>query len=303
MIVTAKRIAEFLGVLPAGKLYREVSLVAKLLPGQEDALSFCKLDNSDSIKMLEDSLSSVIVCPGTLMVTISNLDKILKTKTLIPATNPRLSFAKVAQKFFPWRKVSVGTHPTAVVSPEAKISPLASIGPFSIISEGVEIGEDSVLYGHVTVYPNCKIGARVVIKSGTVIGGEGFGYVADEHGGRIQFPHIGRVVIEDDVEIGANTCIDRGALGDTLIKQGAKIDNLVHVAHNVTIGRNCCVICLVGIGGSVEIGDNSWIGISASIKNQKKIGKNVTVGMGAVVTKDIPDNETWIGNPAHPMVP
>ncbi|MBI2446482.1 MAG: UDP-3-O-(3-hydroxymyristoyl)glucosamine N-acyltransferase, partial [Parcubacteria group bacterium] len=115
----------------------------------------------------------------------------------------------------------------------------------------------------------------------------------------IQFPHVGGVIIEDGVEIGANTCVDRGALGDTIIREGAKIDNLVHIAHNVIIGKNCRIICLVGIGGSVEIGDDSFIGISASIKNQKKIGKNVTVGMGAVVTKDIPDNTIVIGNPAR----
>lgn len=184
-------------------------------------------------------------------------------KTLILVPRPRLAFMKVANEFFPWREVSE-IHPTAVIS-------------------------------------NAKIGKNVRIGAGTVIGGEGFGYMPDEDGELIQFPHIGGVIIEDDVEIGANVCIDRGALGDTIIGRGTKIDNLVHVAHNVKIGKNCQIICLVGVGGSVEIGDNSFVGISACIKNQIKIGKNVMVGMGAVVVKDVPDNITVAGNPANPI--
>lgn len=185
-------------------------------------------------------------------------------KTLILVPQPRLAFMKVANKFFPWRETTSSIHPTAVIS-------------------------------------NAKIGKNVIIGAGTVIGSEGFGYMPDEKGKLVQFPHIGGVIIEDDVEIGANVCIDRGALGDTIIGRGTKIDNLVHVAHNVKIGKNCQIICLVGIGGSVEIGDNSFVGISASIRNQVKIGKNVIIGMGAVVIKDVPDNMTVAGNPASPI--
>ena len=184
-------------------------------------------------------------------------------KTLILVPQPRLAFMKVANEFFPWRETS-GIHPTAVIS-------------------------------------NAKIGKNVIIGAGAVIGGEGFGYMPDENGELIQFPHIGKVIIEDDVEIGANVCIDRGALGDTIIGKGTKIDNLVHIAHNVEIGKNCQIICHVSLGGSVKIGDNSFIGIGASIRNQIKIGKNVMVGMGAVVVKDVPDNTTMVGNPANPI--
>ncbi|MBU2082164.1 UDP-3-O-(3-hydroxymyristoyl)glucosamine N-acyltransferase [Patescibacteria group bacterium] len=184
-------------------------------------------------------------------------------KTFILVPQPRLAFMKAANEFFPWRDTP-GIHPTAVIS-------------------------------------NAEIGKNVRIGAGTVIGGEGFGYMPDENGELIQFPHIGGVIIEDNVEIGVNVCIDRGALGDTIIGRGTKIDNLVHVAHNVKIGKNCQIICLVGIGGSVEIGDNSFVGISACIRNQIKIGKNAVIGMGAVVVKNVPDNMTVAGNPANPI--
>jgi UDP-3-O-[3-hydroxymyristoyl] glucosamine N-acyltransferase len=296
MTPTARDIAGFLGVVPMGDPDRCANKLASLNPGEDGALSFCKRDTPESVPLIEGSLSSVVICPDSLHLNV------LPEKTLIPVRVPRLAFAKVANKFFPWRKVEPGVHPTAIVSWEARVHPGAHIGPYCIVSEGVEIGEDTVLHGRVTVYPNCRIGNRVIIKSGTVIGSEGFGFMPDEDGNQIPFPHVGAVIIEDDVEIGANTCIDRGALGATLIKQGAKIDNLVHVAHNVEIGRNCFVVCHVGLGGSVVIGDNSYIGISAVIRNQLKIGSRVMVGMGAVVTKDVPDGVTVMGNPARPKV-
>lgn len=296
MSVTAREIAKFLNAPIWGDPNLLVALITKLLPGQDRALSFCKLDTADSLPSIKDSLCSIVICPDTLSKTI------LSNKTIIPVKNSKLAFVNVVNEFFPWRKFKPGIDPTAVIGSFVKIDRTVSIGPYCVIGDGVEIGQNSVLYGHVTIYSNCRIGDRVIINSGTVIGAEGFGHVSDEKGNLIAFPHIGGVVIEDDVEIGANTCIDRGALGDTLIKQGAKIDNLVHVAHNVEIGRNCFIVCHVGLGGSVQIGDNTYVGIAATIKNQKKIGKNVMIGMGAVVVKDVPDNTTVLGNPARPML-
>ena len=296
MRITEREISEFLNVPIWGRQNRPVVCVTKLLPGQDDALSFCKSDTADSLTSIQNSVCAVVICPDTLPETI------LGDKTVIPVQNPKLAFVKVVNKFFPWRRFKQGIHPTAVIDPTAKIDPSVSIGPYCIIGERVEIGQNSVLFGRVTIYPNCKIGAKVIINSGVVIGAEGLGYVTDENGDQLIFPHIGRVVIEDDVEIGANTCIDRGALGDTLVKQGVKIDNLVHIAHNVEIGRNCFITCHVGIAGSVKIGNNTYLGVGALIKNQKSVGKNVMVGMGAVVVKDVPDNITVIGNPASPMV-
>lgn len=291
--VSAGEIAIFLKARVLGNALRSAIEIAKLLPGKPNALSFCKYEDAAAAGLVLNSVSSIIICSKKL-----TFEPPIQGKTLICVSKPRLAFSKAANKFF--KNLLTGIHNTTVVS-LAKIAETASIGSHCVISDNVEIGENSVVCDNVSIYGNVKIGKNVVINTGVVIGAEGFGYEPDEDGTLVQFPHIGGVIIEDNVEIGANTCIDRGALGDTVIGEGAKIDNLVHVAHNVVIGKNCRIICLVGIGGSVEIGDGSLVGISASIKNQKKIGKNVVIGMGAVVTKDVPDSTTVIGNPAHPI--
>ena len=293
--MSAAEIQRFTKGMLFGDSSQIVTKIAKLLPGEKGALSFCKYETENSLKMITGSHSSVIICSDKLKAAW-----FLSGKAVIQVRSPRLAFSKVANKFFATiRYFATGIHETATVCLLAKVAPTVSIGPYCVISGYVRIGENSVIRGNVSVYGDVKIGKNVIINSGAVIGAEGFGYEPDEDGTLVQFPQIGGVIIEDNVEIGANTCVDRGALGDTIIREGAKIDNLVHVAHNVIIGKNCRIICLVGIGGSVEIGDGSFVGISASIKNQKKIGKNVVVGMGAVVTKDVPDNTIVIGNPAR----
>lgn len=296
--VSAREIAGFLKARVFGNAERKATKVARLLPGKSGALSFCKYEDAEASGMIWNSLSSIVICSENLKI-----EPPLQGKTLIYVSKPRLAFSKTVNKFFSLRNFTagIGIHSTATICLWAEIDSTAFIGPNCIISGNVEIGENSVIYGNVSIYGNVKIGKNVIINAGAVIGAEGFGYEPDEDGTLTQFPQIGGVIIEDNVEIGANTCVDKGALGDTIIREGAKIDNLVHVAHNVVIGKNCRIICLVGIGGSVEIGDSSFVGISASIKNQKKIGRNVVVGMGAVVTKDIPDNTTVIGNPARPI--
>jgi len=134
-----------------------------------------------------------------------------------------------------------------------------------------------------------------------VIGADGFGYQRNDKGEFEKFPHIGGVVIKDNVEIGSNTSIDRGALGNTIIEEGAKIDNLVHIAHNVKVGKHSAVIANSMIGGSTIIGDYSWVAPSVCMRDQISTGNNVTIGLGAVVLKSIPEGETWTGSPAKPL--
>lgn len=185
-------------------------------------------------------------------------------KRLIIVSNPRLCFIRVVREFFLPREAT-GIHPSAV------------------INDCVELGK------------NIRIGPN------STIGFDGFGFEPDKDGAYHRFPHVGKVIIGDNVEIGANTCIDRGALGDTIIGEGTKIDNLVHVAHNVRIGKNCMIIALTCLGGGVVIEDGAYVGIGAGIRNQIIIGEKAFIGMGAVVVKDVAPGVTVIGNPAKPM--
>lgn len=208
---------------------------------------------------------------ATEMITSSNAGLIIccgpsiSGKRLIIVSNPRLWFIRVVREFFLPREPP-GIHPSAVINYEC-----------------VELGEN------VRIGPNCTIGF------------EGFGFEGDKDGVYQRFPHVGKVILGDNVEIGANTCIDRGALEDTIIGEGTKIDNLVHVAHNVRIGKNCLIVALTCLGGGVIIEDGAYVGIGAGIRNQITIGEKAFIGMGAVVVKDVDPGVTVIGNPAKPM--
>lgn len=189
----------------------------------------------------------------------------LSSASCIVVDNPRSWFINVVRYFFlPREKPSI--HPSAEINYDC-----------------VEIGQN------VRIGPNCTIGF------------EGFGFEENEEGSHERFPHIGKVILCDYVEVGGNTCIDRGALEDTMIGEGTKIDNLVHIAHNVKIGKNCLIVALTCIGGGVEIGDGAYLGIGCSIRNQIRIGEKAFIGMGAVVVKDVDPGVTVIGNPARPM--
>jgi UDP-3-O-[3-hydroxymyristoyl] glucosamine N-acyltransferase len=153
-----------------------------------------------------------------------------------------------------------------------------------------------------TFRPYNNIHWSAQIGKNSVIGADGFGYARDEDGTLVKMPHQGNVVIEENVEIGSNTCIDRAVRGSTVIGSGTKIDNLVHIAHGVKIGKNCLIVAGAVIGGSCEIGDNCYIGIGAMIKNKIKIGKNAVIGMGAVVLRDVPEGATIIGNPGKELI-
>jgi UDP-3-O-[3-hydroxymyristoyl] glucosamine N-acyltransferase len=226
-------------------------------------------------------------------------DELLATKCFIVVENPKLAYLRLVEKYFV-ELPPFGVHPTAAVHSEAKIHPKTYIGPFTYIGR-CTIGEGTIIFGHCHIYDKVEIGRNVMIHAGTVIGADGFGYSRNEDGELEKFPHIGGVVIEDDVEIGANTCVDRGTLGNTVIRESAKIDNLVHIAHNCVIGKHSAVIANAMVGGSTEIGDYGWIAPSAALMNGITVGKNATIGLGAVLTKNVPDGETWAGVPAQPI--
>ena len=169
----------------------------------------------------------------------------------------------------------------------------------SVISAGVSVGEAGLLYPSVTVYSGSRIGDRVTIHAGARIGSDGFGYV-QQGGAHLKIPHVGRCLIEDDVEIGANTTIDRGSIDDTVVGAGTKIDNLVQIAHNVRVGRACLIMAQVGIAGSVRVEDGAMLLGQVGVSGHHTIGKRAIVAAQAGVFGDIPAGETWSGYPARP---
>jgi len=238
-------------------------------------------------------------------------------KILIRVPNARIGFAKALALFFPEPVFPAGVHPTAVIAATAHVDATAHIGPYCVVHEkarigarcilqggnhigdGCQLGEEVNLFPNVTLYPRSEIGNRVRIHAGSVIGSDGFGYVQD-NGIHRKVPQIGNVIIRDDVEIGSNVTIDRGALGPTIIGKGTKIDNLVQIGHNVNIGEHCLVISQVGVAGSTKIGNYVILAGQAGLAGHLRIGNRVTISAQAGVMSNIDDGEKWLGSPAQP---
>ena len=223
----------------------------------------------------------------------------IEGKVLIVVHNPKVALAEVGNYFFVEQPVK-GIHPTAFIAPEANIGQNCHIGPYCVIGKAT-IGDNAFIDSYVRIYDDVVMGHDCVIKAGAVLGGAGFGYERDEAGNKFRFPQIGQLIMGDYVEVGANTCIDRGALADTVIGDYTKINNLCHIAHNNKVGKNVTITGCVNISGSNVIDDNVWIAPNASVKGWVHIGEGAVVGMAAVVVKDIPAHETWVGNPAHKL--
>jgi UDP-3-O-[3-hydroxymyristoyl] glucosamine N-acyltransferase len=250
----------------------------------------------DAIANLRARLDGVtLICDQNAATTLLGLPN----TTLIVVPNARLAFMRAVARFFMPESPRGGVHPSALVHETAAVHPSATIGAFCVIGPGCVVGASCVLGPSVSLLQDVELGTRVCIAGGTVIGADGFGYERNEAGELEKFPHIGGVVIGDDVEIGSNTSIDRGTLNPTRIGARARIDNQVHVAHNVTVGEDAAIIAQAMIGGSVKIGDRAWIAPSATIMNQVSIGADAVVGLGAVVVKAVPDGTTVMGSPAQ----
>jgi UDP-3-O-[3-hydroxymyristoyl] glucosamine N-acyltransferase len=263
------------------------------------------------------SAAAAILTTPQLAAKISN-----PTKPILTVPQPRLAFAKAAQLLRP-SFAKEGIHPTAIVAASASIAGDVTIGPYAVIGEQVQIGErtrieagcviaegtiigaDCRIFPRVVIYPAVNLGNRVIIHAGCILGSDGFGYVRDAHTGEYtQFPQQGTLFIEGDVEIGANTTIDRGALEETRIARGAKLDNLVHIGHNVHIGRNVVIAAQTGISGSSTVGEGAILGGQVGIGEHAEVGPNVILGGGAgVLSKKKlrgPGMVFW-GRPAQPL--
>jgi UDP-3-O-[3-hydroxymyristoyl] glucosamine N-acyltransferase len=262
-------------------------------------------------KYLKDCKASAIIVGKDFPV------ETLKNIHIVVTDHPALAYIKTLQLFTKPRKRKAGLSKLAVVSKQSRIAKDVSIAPyvfidnkaviksgvtiypFVCIGENVIIDEGSTIYPHVTLYDNVAIGKNVTIHSGTVIGSDGFGYMWDGEK-HVKIPHIGKVIIEDNVEIGANVTIDRAELGQTIIKKGAKIDNLVQIAHNVSIGENSIIVSQVGISGSATIGKNVVLAGQAGVADHVTVGDNVMAGGRAGITGDVPPNSLISGTPHMP---
>ena len=288
-----REIADRLGLTWEGDGEREVLRVAPL-----DAAGSGELSFANSRRALRDAQSSAAGC----LLVPMDFDN-PGGRTVIRCPDPRAACAKVIPMLHAIPQPPRGIHPAALIGEDCVIGDGVSIGPLCVIGAGSRIGAGTVLYPGVHIYPGVEIGERVIIHSGAVIGADGFGFVF-ENGRYEKFPQVGRVVIGNDVEIGANCTIDRAALGVTSIGDGAKLDNMVHVAHNCSIGRHVVIAAQTGLAGGTVIEDYAVIG------GQVGMGDNVTVKSGAVVGSGAGilsskilrgGGEVWWGTPARPL--
>ncbi len=265
--------------------------IEPILSGSKTDLTFCRFYNETADDWIANSAAGFVIVPEEYFQS----PKLQASTSYIFAEHPRLALLNFIRAF--WRAdVTKCGSKTSPIHPSAKIGKNVRIGMFCVIGPGVEIGDDSII-GNNTTIENAKIGKRCHIGNNVAIGGEGFGF-EDEAQEVLKFPHIGGVIMGEDVRVGSCTCIDRASLGNTIVHDAVKIDNLVHIAHNVTIGRAAKVVAMTIVGGSTKIGENAWIAPGASLRDWINIGDNALVGLGAVVTKDVNTDSAVVGNPA-----
>ena len=307
-VLTAAAIAEIVGGNLQGDANANITSIAPLDRARAGQLSFCA--SAKYAPMLAETQASVVLVSPDVAQEQTRAARIVvpKPQESLLALLPRLYRAPTRQP---------GVHPTVVIGRGARIGADAAIGPYvhigdgavvgdratldahCVLGAGVTLGDDVHLYPNVTVYSGTRIGNRVAVHSAAVIGSDGFGYVY-RNGAHTKIPHVGRCIIEDDVEIGAGTTIDRGSIDDTVIGAGTKIDNLVMIAHNVRVGRLVLIAAQAGISGSARIEDGVVIGGQVGLQGHHTIGKGAKIGGQSGVFGDVPPGETWSGYPARP---
>ena len=306
MTYTATQIAEFIGGQVIGDGSTLLHRFAPVNSAEPGDLTFAE-NEAFFEKAIQSAASAILI----------DSDISTCSKTCIRVPQARVGFAKALALFFPEPAFSPGIHPSAVVAPSSKIDSTAHVGPHCIVGERVEIGpraglqgvnvigedsaigEDTRLFPNTTLYAGTRIGKRVRIHSGAVLGSDGFGYVFDA-GAHLKIPQVGTVIIHDDVEIGANTTIDRGAIEPTVIGRGTKIDNLVQIAHNVVVGEHSIIVAQAGVAGSTKLGRYVILAGQVGVAGHLEIGDRVTVAAQSGVMHNIPDGQKWLGSPAQP---
>lgn len=307
MKMTVAEISKLLNGEIRGKEDTIITGIAPITEASPEDATF--LLNQKYAKHIQDTAAGCIISEWAINT----------NKTVILVKNVQSAFIRLLELIYEERKErKTGIHPTAVVEAGAVTEEEVYVGPHAVISSGaiikkgatisagcfigsnVKIGAGSYLYPFVTVYENCVLGDRVIIHAGSVIGSDGFGFVKTKEKTNKKIPHIGNVVIGDDVEIGSNTSIDRATMGSTVIGSGTKIDNLVHVAHNVKIGRNCLIAGQTGFAGSTVIGDNVTIAAQCGVADHLTIGNDIIMGARTGVVNNLDSGQVVSGFPARP---
>ena len=290
MEFTAKQIADFIGGRVEGNEQATVHTFTKIEEGKEGAITF--LSNPKYTQYIYDTKASVVLVNEDLQ-----LEHPVET-TLIRVQNAYECVAKLMQMYAAAQPKKTGIDPLAFVSPSATIGKDVYIGPFTYIGEGVKIGDGTRIFPNVTIYDGCQIGSNVTIHAGAVIGADGFGFAPNTEGYE-KIPQLGIVIIEDEVEIGANTCVDRSTMGQTIIHKGVKLDNLIQVAHNCEIGENTVMSAQAGMAGSTKIGAWCMVGGQAGFSGHIHVADKTMVGAQCGVIGNTKGNgETLIGSPA-----
>lgn len=296
-----------------------ISGIASLEAAQQQDISF--LSNPKFFNLLSTTRAGAVVMPSIALEALDKLPNINPSKppfAVVICENPYLMYSRLTQWFYNKENahIEANVHPSAVISTEAILGHSVVIGPNvvvednvkigdrvqiragSVICKGATIGYETVIYPNVTIYPNVSIGSKCIIHSGAVIGSDGFGFAPDNSetkGAWSKIHQFGSVIIEDDVEIGSNTCIDRGALSDTIIRKGAKLDNLIMIAHNCDIGQNVAMAACVGVAGSTKIGDRCTLAGASMVSGHLTIGDDIHISGGTGVMNDISEPGRYTG--------
>ena len=312
MEFTAELIAGFLGGEIVGDPKAVVTSLAKIEEGKPGTLAF--LSNPKYEHYIYDTQASIVI------VNKSFEPAAPVAATMVKVEDAYSCFAKLLELYVANKPQKTGISPLASVDPSAAVGEGAYIGAYAVVEQGVKTGENCKIYpqvylgdgvrlgDNVTLYPGvkiyeaCVVGNNVTIHAGSVIGADGFGFAPDEKGEFHKIPQIGNVRIEDDVEIGANTCIDRATMGSTVIHKGVKLDNLIQIGHNVTVGANTVAASQLGVAGSSKVGAGCMLGGQVGIAGHLTIGDGVKLASKSGISNNIPDGETYMGNPAMPGI-
>lgn len=306
MEFTAKQIAEFIDGRVEGNENAAVNSFAKIEEGKPGAISFLSnpkythfiYDTESSIVLIDEAVQLEHEVKATLIRVKSAYEAVAKLLQLYESMKPRKKGIDSLAFVSPSAKVGEGCYvgPFAVISDNAVVGDGCQIHPHAIVGEGVTVGNDCVIYPNATIYHGCKVGNRVILHAGCVIGADGFGF-APAKDGYDKIPQIGIVTIEDDVEIGANTCIDRSTMGSTFVRHGVKLDNLVQIAHNTDIGANTVMSSQTGVAGSTKVGEWCMFGGQVGLAGHINIGNRVFLGAQSGVPGSLKDNQQLIGTP------